>query len=150
MFSFSKMQATGNDFIVINYLENKLEYSYRLLAKFLCDRHFGVGADGVLIVEESKVSDFKMRIFNQDGTEAEMCGNGIRCFAKYIYDKYHNSAENTDTKLLTEFIAYAVAAHHGLFDKIDIEKLDIFSSKLQNVEDYQEAYQKEKEDYLEN
>lgn len=87
MFFFSKMQATGNDFIVINYLENKLEYSYRLLAKFLCDRHFGVGADGVLIVEESKVSDFKMRIFNQDGTEAEMCGNGIRCFAKYLYEK---------------------------------------------------------------
>ncbi len=70
--------------------------------------------------------------------------------AKYIYDKYHNSAENTDTKLLTEFIAYAVAAHHGLFDKIDIEKSDIFSSKLQNVEDYQEAYQNAQQDYLDN
>ncbi len=87
MFSFSKMQATGNDFIIINYLENKLEYSYKLLAEFLCDRHFGVGADGILIVQKSKVADFKMKIFNKDGSEAEMCGNGIRCFAKYIYDK---------------------------------------------------------------
>lgn len=87
MFYFSKMQATGNDFIVINYLESKLEYSFKLLTNFLCDRHFGVGADGVIILEESKVSDFKMRIFNKDGTEAEMCGNGIRCFAKYVYEK---------------------------------------------------------------
>ena len=86
MFSFFKMQATGNDFIVINYFENKLEYSYRLLSEFLCDRHFGVGADGLLIIEKSKIADFKMKIFNQDGTEAEMCGNGIRCFAKFVYE----------------------------------------------------------------
>lgn len=87
MFSFCKMQGTGNDFIIINYIENKLEYSYKLLAEFLCDRHFGVGADGILIVQKSQKADFKMRIFNQDGSEAEMCGNGIRCFAKYVYEK---------------------------------------------------------------
>lgn len=87
MFSFCKMQATGNDFIIIDYLENKLEYSYKLLAEFLCDRHFGVGADGLITVEKSSISDFKMRIFNKDGSEAEMCGNGIRCLAKYVYEK---------------------------------------------------------------
>lgn len=87
MFSFFKMQATGNDFILINYFENNLEYSYKLLAEFLCDRHFGVGADGLLIIEKSKSADFKMRIFNKDGSEAEMCGNGIRCFAKFVYEK---------------------------------------------------------------
>ncbi len=87
MFSFCKMQATGNDFIIIDYLENNLEYSYKLLAEFLCDRHFGVGADGILIVQKSKKADFKMRIFNKDGSEAEMCGNGIRCFSKYVYEK---------------------------------------------------------------
>ena len=87
MFSFSKMQATGNDFIIINYLENKTEYSYKLLAQFLCERHFGVGADGMITIEKSNTTDFKMRIFNQDGSEAEMCGNGIRCFAKYVYEK---------------------------------------------------------------
>lgn len=87
MFFFSKMQATGNDFIIINNLENEYEYSFKLLAKYLCDRHFGVGADGVLILDKGNKADYKMRIFNQDGTEAEMCGNGIRCFAKFLYEK---------------------------------------------------------------
>ncbi len=87
MFFFTKMQATGNDFIILNYLNEKLEYSYKLLAEFMCNRHFGVGADGILILEKSDKADFKMRIFNQDGSEAEMCGNGIRCFSKYVYEK---------------------------------------------------------------
>lgn len=87
MFYFSKMQATGNDFIIIDYLENKLEYSYKLLAQFLCDRHYGVGSDGLLVIEKSLIADIKMRIFNKDGSEAEMCGNGIRCLAKYVYEK---------------------------------------------------------------
>lgn len=86
MFFFTKMQATGNDFIILNYLEDKLEYSYKLLAEFMCNRHYGIGADGILIVEKSNIADFKMRIFNKDGSEAEMCGNGIRCFAKYVYE----------------------------------------------------------------
>lgn len=87
MFSFFKMQATGNDFVLIDYIENKLDYSYKLLSQYLCDRHYGIGADGVLILEKSKIADFRMRIFNQDGSEAEMCGNGIRCIGKYIYEK---------------------------------------------------------------
>lgn len=87
MFFFSKMQATGNDFIVINNLENNFEYSFKLLSKYLCDRHFGVGADGVLILDSGTKAKYRMRIFNQDGSEAEMCGNGIRCFAKYLYEK---------------------------------------------------------------
>ena len=86
MFYFFKMQALGNDFIVINNLEKKIEYSYKLLCQYLCNRNFGVGADGVLILERSEITNFKMRIFNQDGSEAEMCGNGIRCLAKYIYE----------------------------------------------------------------
>lgn len=87
MFSFYKMQATGNDFILINYYESNLQYSYKLLAEYMCDRHFGIGGDGLLILEKSKIADFKMRIFNKDGTEAEMCGNGIRCFSKFVYEK---------------------------------------------------------------
>lgn len=87
MFFFSKMQATGNDFIVVNLLENNFNYSLKVLSKFLCDRHFGVGADGVIFMDRSIKADFKMRIFNNDGSEAEMCGNGIRCLGKYIYEK---------------------------------------------------------------
>lgn len=85
---FSKMQSIGNDFILINcFEENIKENSYSNLSKKLCDRHFGIGADGLIFILPSKVADLKFRIFNPDGSEAEMCGNGIRCFAKYVYDK---------------------------------------------------------------
>lgn len=94
MFYFYKMQGTGNDFVIIDYTKNKFQYSFRLLAQFFCDRHYGVGADGLLVVCESKVADFKMRIFNSDGSEAEMCGNGIRCFAKYLYEHRKTQKES--------------------------------------------------------
>lgn len=86
MFYFCKMQATGNDFIIVDYMHQEFNYSFKLLAEFLCNRHFGVGADGILILDKSEIADYKMRIFNSDGSEAEMCGNGIRCFAKYLYE----------------------------------------------------------------
>lgn len=99
MFSFCKMQATGNDFIIVDCLKKEFEYSYKLLSEFLCDRHFGVGADGVLFIEESNTADLKMRIFNKDGSEAKMCGNGIRCFAKYVYE--HNILKKENFKIET-------------------------------------------------
>lgn len=87
MISFFKMQATGNDFIIINTLTQKFRYSYWELSKFLCNRKFGVGADGVIFLEKGKKYEFRMRIFNQDGSEAMMCGNGIRCLAKLLYEE---------------------------------------------------------------
>ena len=101
MFFFTKMQGTGNDFIILNYLNQKLEYSNKLLVKFLCNRHFGVGADGVLFIEKSNVADYKMRIFNSDGMEAKMCGNGIRCLAKYIYEKDLIEKDREEIKIET-------------------------------------------------
>lgn len=87
MISFCKMQATGNDFIIIDCLNQTFRFSYSNLTKFLCDRRYGVGADGVIFIEKSNIAEYKMRIFNQDGTEAGMCGNGIRCLAKYLYEE---------------------------------------------------------------
>ena len=86
MISFCKMQATGNDFIIIDCLNQTFRFSYSNLTRFLCDRRYGVGADGVIFIEKSNIAEYKMRIFNQDGTEAGMCGNGIRCLAKYFYE----------------------------------------------------------------
>lgn len=86
MIYFTKLEGTGNDFIAINNMENKIVYDYKKLSKYLCNRNFGIGADGVLFAEKSRIADCKMRVFNRDGSEAEMCGNGIRCFAKYIYE----------------------------------------------------------------
>lgn len=87
MVTFTKMHGLGNDYICINCLENILsENKLPQIARYMCNRNFGIGADGLILVQESTVADIKMRIFNKDGSEAEMCGNGIRCFAKYVYD----------------------------------------------------------------
>lgn len=87
MVTFTKMHGLGNDYICINSLENILaENKLPQIARYMCNRNFGIGADGLILVQESTIADIKMRIFNKDGSEAEMCGNGIRCFAKYVYD----------------------------------------------------------------
>ena len=84
---FTKWQGCGNDFLLIDCREKELA-DYGAFAKKSCDRHFGVGGDGVLVILNSDKADFRMRIFNADGSEAEMCGNGIRCFARYLYDHH--------------------------------------------------------------
>lgn len=83
--SFAKAVASGNDFVVIERsLQSVLSSRPQSLARKMCDRKFGIGADGLLLLEKSKVADVKMRIFNADGSEAQMCGNGARCVALYI------------------------------------------------------------------
>lgn len=95
---FTKAVATGNDFIIIDNRNGEAGKEIAPLAKKLCDRKFGIGADGLLLVEPSKKSDFKMRIFNSDGSEAEMCGNGSRCIALYAFTKkIAGSAMSIDT-----------------------------------------------------
>jgi len=82
---FVKMVASGNDFVVIDGSHpGGRQASQQELAKKICDRKFGVGADGLLVLEKSKIADVRMRIFNADGSEAEMCGNGARCIALYM------------------------------------------------------------------
>ena len=84
---FYKLQGAGNDFVLLDTLAQPLpECDFASLARRLCDRRFGVGADGLLVVEPSQVADFCMRIFNADGSEATMCGNGVRCFARYLWE----------------------------------------------------------------
>ena len=99
MLLFSKMQGTGNDFIIINCLNQFFNYNLNILSKFLCNRNFGIGADGVIYIFQSSIADYKMRIFNSDGSEAEMCGNGIRCLGKYLYEK--NITLKTELKIET-------------------------------------------------
>lgn len=87
--SFTKMQGLGNDFIILDFEEyKKINTDKAELAKKLCDRNFGIGADGLIIINpETKNTDIGWFFYNSDGTLAEMCGNGIRCFAKYVYEK---------------------------------------------------------------
>lgn len=85
---FVKLQGAGNDYLFINGFEVKIpEEELPELARRMSERHFGVGADGIILILPSKKADFRMRMFDADGTEGEMCGNGIRGFAKYVYDR---------------------------------------------------------------
>ena len=86
MIKFTKMEGLGNDYVYVDCTKQNLENASNL-AKIISDRHFGVGSDGLILIKSSKKADFKMQMFNSDGTEAEMCGNGIRCVGKYVYDK---------------------------------------------------------------
>ena len=89
--NFTKMHGLGNDYIYIEAIKGNHqideEKNIQKIVRYLSDRHFGIGGDGVIFIEKGKNADFKMRMFNSDGSEAEMCGNGIRCFAKYVYDE---------------------------------------------------------------
>ena len=86
MIKFTKMHGLGNDYVYIDAINQKIE-NESSLAKFVSNRHFGIGSDGLILICKSDSADFKMRMFNSDGSEAEMCGNGIRCVGKFVYDK---------------------------------------------------------------
>ncbi len=83
--NFTKMHGLGNDYIYVNCFEETVE-SPSECARILSDRHFGIGSDGLVLIMASDKADFRMRMFNSDGSEAEMCGNAIRCVGKYVYD----------------------------------------------------------------
>lgn len=90
---FTKMHGCGNDYVYVNLFEEKIDDPAELSIK-VSDRHFGIGSDGLITIGPSDVADFRMRIYNADGSEAEMCGNGIRCVAKYVYD--HKMTDKTE------------------------------------------------------
>ena len=85
---FTKMHGCGNDYIYINgFVETVRAEEKPELVRKMSDRHFGIGGDGVIFINPSEEADFEMEMWNADGTRAEMCGNGIRCVAKYVFDK---------------------------------------------------------------
>jgi len=120
---FVKMHALGNDFILIDDRSARLK-KIPQLSKKLCSRRFGIGADQLLLLCKSKTSAFKMRIFNADGSEVEMCGNGIRCLGKYIWDekiRTQNTEHRTQKHLSIETLAGVIHLEKtgGLF-KVDM------------------------------
>ena len=82
---FTKMHGIGNDYVYVNCLKEKVE-DLAEAARFVSDRHFGIGSDGLILIKPSEVADFQMDMYNADGSRSEMCGNGVRCVAKYVYD----------------------------------------------------------------
>ena len=95
---FTKMHGCGNDYVYVNLFEEHIDNPAEMSIK-VSDRHFGIGSDGLITIESSDIADFRMRIYNADGSEAEMCGNGIRCVAKYVYD--HKLTDKTEISVQT-------------------------------------------------
>lgn len=95
---FTKLQGAGNDFILVE--TNSTRGDWTRLARAMCDRHYGIGADGLLLLLPSAKADFRMRMFNPDGSEAEACGNGLRCLAKYIIDEKLSSRNQIEVETI--------------------------------------------------
>ena len=122
MIKFTKMEGLGNDYVYIDCYSKKQEIQNESsLAKFMSDRHFGVGADGLILICKSEVADFKMRMFNNDGSEAEMCGNGIRCVGKFVYDKHLTDKTKITVETLAGIKELQLKIKEGKVEKVTVD-----------------------------
>jgi diaminopimelate epimerase len=121
--AFTKMHGIGNDFVVVDCLVAGAPSASALqeASPRLCDRRLGVGSDGVLLVLPSRVANYKMRMFNPDGSEAEMCGNGIRCFAKFVYDRGHTADTQITVETLGGTKTLKMTARGGRVESVKVD-----------------------------
>jgi diaminopimelate epimerase len=117
---FTKMHGLGNDYIYVNGFEEQLA-DPSAVARAVSDRHFGIGGDGLILILPSTQADFRMRMFNADGSEAQMCGNGIRCLAKYVYDHRLTRQTTIQVETLAGILALQLFVHHGTVDKVRVK-----------------------------
>mgnify|MGYP000089221604 CR=1 FL=1 len=120
MIKFTKMQGLGNDYVYIDAINQKIE-NESSLAQFVSNRHFGIGSDGLILICSSKIADFKMRMFNSDGSEAEMCGNGIRCVGKFVYDKGLTNKTTLKIETLAGVKELKLNLKEGKVDKVRVD-----------------------------
>ena len=121
MLQFTKMHGLGNDYVYMDAINQKIENRSEL-AKFVSDRHFGIGSDGLILICPSEKADFRMQMFNQDGSEAEMCGNGIRCVGKFVYDKGLTKKETITVETLAGIKTLVMTAKN---EKIETARVDM-------------------------
>ena len=121
MKKFTKMQGLGNDYVYMDAIHQNIE-NESSLAQFVSDRHFGIGSDGLILICRSEVADFKMRMFNADGSEAEMCGNGIRCVGKFVYDKGLTNKTTVEIQTLAGIKTLNLNVKNG---KVETVKVDM-------------------------
>ncbi|MFV0445396.1 MAG: diaminopimelate epimerase [Planctomycetaceae bacterium] len=117
---FTKMHGAGNDYVYVNAFTERLPADIPALARAVSDRHFGIGSDGLILICPSERADARMRMFNADGSESEMCGNGVRCVAKYVYD--HGIARKDELKIETGrgVLTLQIFAVHGKADRVRV------------------------------
>lgn len=118
---FTKMHGAGNDYVYVNGFEETLPSDLPDLARRISDRRFGVGGDGLILILPSVKADARMQMFNADGSEAEMCGNGIRCVAKYVYDYGIACKPELQIETKAGVLSVSVSTAGGLVDKVRVD-----------------------------
>lgn len=121
LMKFTKMHGLGNDYIYVDAISQKIENPNEI-SKFVSDRHFGIGSDGLVLILPSDKADFKMRMFNSDGSEAEMCGNAIRCVGKFVYDKKMTDKSTITIETLAGIKVLEMTIENG---KVVLVKVDM-------------------------
>ena len=117
---FTKMQGLGNDYVYVNCLEESVE-NPASLARMVSDRHFGIGSDGLILIRPSVQADFFMEMFNADGTRSAMCGNGIRCVGKYVYDHGLTNKEEITVNTLAGVKRLSLHAVDGSVQSVTVD-----------------------------
>ena len=115
---FTKMHGLGNDYL---YVFGEVPDDIAVLSRKLSDRHFGAGSDGMIYISHSPVADFRMRIFNADGSEAAMCGNGIRCVGKYVYDKGYTDKTNLTVETMSGIRTLEMQVRSGRVRSVTVD-----------------------------
>ena len=120
MVKFTKMHGLGNDYVYMDAINQKIENRSEL-AKFVSDRHLGIGSDGLILICPSEKADFRMQMFNQDGSEAEMCGNGIRCVGKFVYDKGLTNKTTITVETLAGIKTLVMTEKNGKIEAVRVD-----------------------------
>ena len=116
---FTKMEGLGNDYVYINCFEEKVENPSEISVK-VSDRHFGIGSDGLILIKPSEIADFTMEMYNADGSQSEMCGNGIRCVGKYVYDYGLTDKEDITVETLAGIKYLKLFVKDGKVEKVTV------------------------------
>lgn len=128
---FTKMHGLGNDYVYVNCFEEKIE-NPPAVARYVSDRHFGIGSDGLIMINPSEKADFEMEMYNADGSRGEMCGNGIRCVAKYVYD--YGLTDKTDISVETlggiKYLDLTVEDGKVVLVKVDMGKPELQPERI--------------------
>ena len=122
MMRFTKMHGLGNDYVYMDCTKSGVPENVSSLAQFVSDRHFGIGSDGLILICASDICDFKMKMYNMDGSEAGMCGNGIRCVGKFVYDKGLTNKTNITVETLAGIKVLDLNVKNG---KVETVKVDM-------------------------
>ncbi len=148
MIKFQKFQGTGNDFIIFKDIDVS-NINHNELAKRVCNRNFGVGADGMMIVRESSIADVKMSFYNTDGSIATMCGNGIRCFAKFVYENNIVNNSNFEVETLAGIMKVEVEIKEAKVNLVTVNlgKPLFFANQIPMTTDNEKYINKEIEIY---